>query len=149
MRWKELNDYWITGSLLMFKFKILAYLLFILIAISSSLIAKDNYSIASSPKDTSYYILSKSIEQIINNNPNSKYSMKTLPTVGSVGNIKMLLNRKADFAIIQNDIAFFAKNGLSSFRVKENRLRLVMPMFKEPIFLTRKPCSHSFLIVFT
>jgi len=91
------------------------------------------FTIASSPKGTSYYILAQSISDIAR--VENQQEILPLATNGSVENIKLLLNKKADFAIVQNDIAFFAKNAHQPFIEHNDNLQLVLPLFKEPIFV--------------
>ena len=108
-----------------------------------SVMGKEKISVASSPKHISYYMLAKSMSDIFDTK-NIDYQIKPLATHGSVENINMLLKGKADMAIVQNDVAYFAKNGLRSFSTKNNNLRIVLPLFKEPIFiLTRLQNVHD------
>ena len=94
----------------------------------------DTYKIASSPKGISYYTLVQSMNEI-EDGENQKNHFIPIQTNGSVENIKKLLNHQVDFAIVQNDIAFFAKYGHLPFLQKNTNLRIVIPFFKEPIFL--------------
>ena len=117
------------------KIKALQFILIVLMI--NILSASENIKVASSIADTSYYNVVKSMEAIFSENK-SEYTIVPIETQGSVENIKKLINHEADFAIVQNDIAFFAKNGLSSFDSKEENLRIIIPLFKEPIFLLTK-----------
>jgi len=92
-----------------------------------------SYQIASSPKGTSYYILAQSISNLAKNE--NIQDIVPLATNGSVENIKLLLAKKVDFAIVQNDIAFFAKNAHQPFLEYNDNLQLILPLFKEPIFV--------------
>jgi voltage-gated potassium channel len=89
--------------------------------------------IASSPKHTSYYILAKSISDLAK--ANNIQEVVPVATNGSVENIKQLLGKKVDLAIVQNDIAFFAKNAHQPFLDDHDNIQLVLPLFKEPIFV--------------
>ena len=89
--------------------------------------------VASSPINTSYYNLAVSMGDIIENESSEK--IVVLPTNGSVENIKELLVKNVDLAIVQNDIAFFAKNGHQPFYEPHGNLKLILPLFKEPIFV--------------
>jgi len=117
----------------MIKFKHIIFLYFVFIKI---LFSMDTYNIASD-ENLTYYQLAVSINQLLKENSNIKLNILT--THGSVDNIKKLRSQKVDFAIVQNDVAFFAENGIGSFKSKYNDLRLVLPFYKEPIFiLSRK-----------
>jgi len=105
---------------------------FILILISTFLFTAP-LKIASSPKDTSYYNLAQSIKYIYLNNNFNK--IIPLATHGSVENIQKLLSKKVALAIVQNDIAFFASSAHAPFIKSNENLRLVLPLFKEPIFI--------------
>jgi len=112
---------------------IIIYLILVLF-FASNVYTKETIRIASSPPNISYYKVVKSIEEIANEN---KIEITVIPnqTKGSVENINQLLNHEADFAIVQNDISFFAQEGLPPFTKKTDKLRIVLPLFKEPIFL--------------
>jgi len=89
--------------------------------------------VASSPINTSYYNLAVSMDSILKSKNSKK--LVVIPTHGSVENIKKLLTKDVDLAIVQNDIAFFAKNGHQPFLESHDNLKLVLPLFKEPIFV--------------
>lgn len=110
--------------------------IFVILSICANVVlfAADTVKVASSPTDTSYYELAKSMKTVFSGN-RSKLTILPIETRGSVDNIKRLINHEVDLAIVQNDIAFFARNGLSSFESEEESLRIVIPLFKEPIFL--------------
>jgi TRAP transporter TAXI family solute receptor len=98
--------------------------------------------IASSPKGTSYYVLAQSISNV--EKIEKKQEILPVATNGSVENIKLLLEKKVDLAIVQNDIAFFAKNAHQPFINQHNNLQLILPLFKEPIFvITNKKGINS------
>jgi len=123
------------------KIKPIRFVLMILMI--NLLSATENIKVASSVADTSYHNVVKSMATIFNENK-SEYTFIPIETQGSVDNIKRLINHEADFAIVQNDIAFFAENGLSLFTSKEENLRIVIPLFVEPIFLlTKIPNVHN------
>lgn len=98
------------------------------------LIYADTYKVASSVEGVSYYTVVQSMNDIADAN-NHTIHFLPLQTNGSVQNIKMLLANKADFAIVQNDIAFFAQYGHLPFLEPNDTFRIVLPLFKEPIFL--------------
>ncbi|MGB9963568.1 TAXI family TRAP transporter solute-binding subunit [Halobacterium sp. CBA1126] len=56
-----------------------------------------------------YYPLSNEIKTIVE--ANTDYSLNVQSTGASVENVGSLADASADFALIQNDIAYFAKNG--------------------------------------
>jgi len=71
-------------------------------------------------------------------------ALEVIETPGSVDNVIKLASGEIDLAIVQNDIAFFAENGLDPFDIKINGLRGIMTFYLEPIFvITNDP---SFII---
>ena len=56
-----------------------------------------------------YYPLSNEIKQVVESN--TDFSLQVRSTGASVENVGSLSDGSADFALIQNDVAFFAKNG--------------------------------------
>ena len=98
-----------------------------------SIIFSDALKIASSPEGTSYYILAQSIANVVQSQDKEK--ILPIATNGSVENINKLLLNEVDVAIVQNDIAFFAKNAHQPFLEHNDNLQLILPLFKEPIFV--------------
>ena len=125
-------------------FKIIFYIL-VLLFLTNVLFAVETIKIATDT-NSSYTRLSKSINTIFVNN--SSFNVDTVNTKGSVENIKQLLDKKVDFAIVQNDTAFFARHGLNVFNKKSEELKSIIPLFKEPIFiLTRIRTIDDILMV--
>jgi len=85
-------------------------------------------------KGGNYYNLGLSIKSLLKNN-NFNYQIEVIPTEGSTDNINKLLNKEIDFAIVQNDIAFFAENGLHPFDKPVDDLYAIMSIYHEPIFI--------------
>ena len=66
-------------------------------------------------------------------------ALTTLPSEGSVGNIRLLTDRRAQFALVQNDIARSAYAGGGRFAGAPQRdLRVVASLFPETIQLVTK-----------
>jgi TRAP transporter TAXI family solute receptor len=66
-------------------------------------------------------------------------ALTTLPSEGSVGNIRLLNDRRAQFALVQNDIAQNAYAGTGRFAGAPQRdLRVVASLFPETIQLVTK-----------
>ena len=106
--------------------------IFIFFLWTNILFASNSINIATDTNST-YTTLAKSINRILVDN--SDLSVKIVSTKGSVENIQKLLNKKVDFAIVQNDTVFFARNALGIFNNKEEGIQSVIPLFKEPIFI--------------
>jgi len=107
--------------------------IFLLLIIGNLVAFSAVLNIASGAKDANYYVLAKSMNNIARKSKNQK--IIPIITKGSVENIKKLLSKKVDLAIVQNNIAFFAKNAHQPFVKYNENLRLVLPLFKEPIFI--------------
>src|SRR5699024_3634932 len=68
-----------------------------------------------------YYPLSNEIKQIVQSN--TDFSLQVRSTGASVENVGSLSDGSADFALIQNDIAYFAKNGTGIDAFKDNAIK--------------------------
>jgi hypothetical protein len=81
-----------------------------------------------------YFPLSNEIKQIVEEN--SDYKLQVQSTGASVENVGSLKSGDADFALIQNDVAYFAKNGTGIDAFKGNavgNLRGVATLYPETI----------------
>jgi TRAP transporter TAXI family solute receptor len=81
-----------------------------------------------------YYPLSNEFKQIIEDN--TSYRIQVQSTGASVENVGSLANGSADFALIQNDVAYFAKNGTGIDVFQDNpieNLRGVATLYPETI----------------
>ncbi|WP_435345511.1 TAXI family TRAP transporter solute-binding subunit [Haloarchaeobius sp. HRN-SO-5] len=81
-----------------------------------------------------YFPLSNEFKQIVE--ANSEYKLQVQSTGASVENVGSLGNGSADFALIQNDVAYFAKNGegIDAFRGNPvETLRGVATLYPETI----------------
>ena len=94
---------------------------------------KRNFSIATGGTAGTYYPLGVAIAEILN---------KTLPNVqataqstgATIANINMLKEGSVDIAFVQNDIVYYAANGLEMFEGKKvNNLRGLMTLYPEAI----------------
>jgi hypothetical protein len=81
-----------------------------------------------------YFPLSNEVKQVVENN--SDYKLQVQSTGASVENVGSLKSGDADFALIQNDVAYFAKNGTGIDAFKGNavdNLRGVATLYPETI----------------
>ncbi|NIB99021.1 TAXI family TRAP transporter solute-binding subunit [Halobacterium sp. R2-5] len=67
-----------------------------------------------------YYPLSNEIKTIVE--ANTDYSLNVQSTGASVENVGSLADGSADFALIQNDVAYFAKNGTGIDTFQDNAI---------------------------
>ncbi len=67
-----------------------------------------------------YYPLSNEIKTIVE--ANTDYSLNVQSTGASVENVGSLADASADFALIQNDVAYFAKNGTGIDTFQDNAI---------------------------
>lgn len=102
--------------------------------ISKNVIAEDKpiFNLGTGSTDGEYYALGISIKNILQKN---NISINVIPTKGSIDNIKKLDSGTIDIAIVQNDIAFFYTFGLEPFKTPSDKLRALIPLYTEPIFI--------------
>ncbi|MFC7167128.1 TAXI family TRAP transporter solute-binding subunit [Halospeciosus flavus] len=83
-----------------------------------------------------YYPLSNEIKKIVEDN--TEYKLQVQSTGASVENVGSLMDGSANFALIQNDVAYFAKNGtgIEAFKGEPvENLRGVATLYPETIHL--------------
>jgi TRAP transporter TAXI family solute receptor len=79
-----------------------------------SSLSKTQYTLATGSKSGVYYPIGEALDKILKQtHPNHGFSI--LETAGSMENIKLLIEGKADLALVQNDIAYYAANGEAMF----------------------------------
>jgi len=102
------------------------------------LLSQQTLTIATASKNSTYDKLAQSIKHIVETN--SEYKIEILHTKGSVENIKLLEAKKVQLAIVQNDTASYAKNGLAPFDTPLLDLQMLFSFYDEPIYIiTNKP----------
>ena len=82
-------------------------------------------------KGGNYFRLGESIKNIYDNSVN----IEIVETHGSIDNILKLEKGEIDLAIVQNDIAFLAENGLEPFKEKIKNLTGIMTFYSESIYI--------------
>lgn len=70
--------------------------------------------------------------------------VEVLASAGSVDNVKLLLGRQADFALVQSDIGQRAIRGHDPFPSPLSDLRLVSPLFTEAVHVLRRSGLYIF-----
>lgn len=85
-------------------------------------------------RNGNYYNLGKSIERI-SKEKSKFFRIEVIETQGSVDNIYRINTDEIDIALVQNDIAFSAENGLYPFEKKTTNLTGIMTFYFEPIYL--------------
>jgi len=110
------------------------------VTILLTIISNPTYSDSGAPlklgtasKGGNYYQLGESISSICKNE--NLVDIDVIPTKGSVDNINQLTRGQVDLAIVQNDIAFLAENGLYPFAHKIKDLRGIITFFFEPVYI--------------
>lgn len=113
----------------------LRFLLFLLIFVFDVFSSPEvTLKLGTATKGLHYYNLGLSIKKICESKiPGLK--IEVLPTEGSVSNILLLKEKKIDLAIVQNDIAFFAEQGVQPFGRQIKGLRGILCFYAEPIFI--------------
>ena len=110
-------------------------LLLILFVLLSSSQAEETLVISSGVKGQGYYNLATSIEKILKEH-NFSYALQNRVSLGSAQNLQRLANGEVELAIVQSDTAFYAENGIYTF--KENpleNLRTIINFYQEPLFI--------------
>lgn len=108
----------------------------ILIIFSLSIVllqANATLKIASANKDDTYDKLAQSIKRIVEKN--SSYKIEIVNTLGSVDNIRRLEKDQVDLAIVQNDAAFYAEEGIGPFSTPLLDLQMLFAFYDEPIYI--------------
>ena len=103
-----------------------------------------NLKVGTASKEGFYYALGQSMTDIVNSSE-KELQVELVSTNGSVDNIEKLSNGELDLAIVQNDIAFFAENGLAPFNTKVENLRGVLSFYSEPIYIVTNDPSINYL----
>jgi len=106
---------------------------FAIVLNASNSVSQNFLKLATATRGGNYFRLGQSIQLICNRQGSIK--IEILETKGSVDNIYRLTNEQADLAIVQNDIAFLAENGLYPFRKSAKNLRGIITFFFEPIYI--------------
>lgn len=91
-----------------------------------------------------YFPLGGAFAEIWNNNiPGANVTSQS--TGASAANINLLFDKKIELALVQNDIAFYAKNGTEMFEGQEfDNLRGIAILYNEPIqLITLDPTIKS------
>lgn len=96
------------------------FTLFWVVALAISLtgcgssLSKTQFTVATGSKSGVYYPIGEALDSILKQaHPN--HGFMVLETAGSIENIKLLTEGKADLALVQNDIAYYAANGEAMF----------------------------------
>lgn len=89
-------------------------------------------------KSGSYFPLGESIKNIFKKNG---FVLEVHETNGSVDNMNLLNEDLLDIIIVQNDIAFFADNGLYPFEQKVENLNGIISFYEEPIYIVTNSAS--------
>lgn len=91
-----------------------------------------------------YYGLGESMSSLFNDSQDG-VPLDVIATNGSVDNIEKLSSGELDLAIVQNDIAFFAENGLAPFNREIEDLRGIISFYSEPIYVVTNDPSIDYL----
>jgi TRAP transporter TAXI family solute receptor len=99
-------------------------------------------NIATGGTGGTYYPLGGAFAEIWNNNIKGfKMNATVQSTGGSVANTNMLKNKEVEFILVQNDVCYYAQEGIILFDQKFPEIRGVMSMFTEPIQLVATASS--------
>ncbi len=112
----------------------------------SNSLSRKEYTIATGSKSGVYYPIGEVLDSILK----TQYpdvTIKVIETDGSVDNIQMLKEGKADMALVQNDIAYYACNGEAMFEGnKVTNISGIATLFPEIIqFIVRKDSNINSL----
>lgn len=102
----------------------------------------DTLRIGTATKGLNYWKLGLSIQEILKD---YNINIKPIITQGSGHNIGLIDSNKVDLAIVQNDIAFFAENGLDPYNDKISHLKGITTFYLEPIFIITNDSQLKYL----
>lgn len=122
-------------------------ILLLLILISTLVLAVENVlslRLGTASKGGAYFPLGKSISAVFDT-AKIPIRIDVIETKGSVDNIIQLSKGKIDIAIVQNDVAFFAENGLSPFNKEIQNLTGILSFYLEPIYVLTNDFSIYYL----
>jgi len=123
------------------KIKIFTLSLFLLVSTSALCQSNNTLRFGTALKSGSYYPLGESIKKLLHE---EGIEIEVIETNGSVDNFNLLARDSLEFAIVQNDIAFFADNGLYPFDETLKDLNGIITFYKEPIYIiTNNPLLVS------
>jgi hypothetical protein len=97
--------------------------------------------LAGGSKGTPYYRFSVLLADQLNRNMGEGLKVSVIPTQGSVEGLNLIAKNKADFAIVQSDIAFYAHRGKNFFQLNRS-FELVYPLFLEHVWIISKTRSN-------
>ena len=127
------------------KIKIIVYILLSFLSFSmvpNSTRISDNLVLGTATEGGNYFKLGTSIKSV--SNQTAEISLDMISTQGSVDNIIKLRKGEVNIAIVQNDIAFLAENGLYPFSERIRNLTGIMTFYAEPVFLiTNNSTIHN------
>lgn len=111
-----------------------------------SSLSKPQFSLATGSKSGVYYPIGEALDSILKQaHPNNSFNI--IETAGSIENIGLLVEGKADLALVQNDIAYYAANGEAMFAGKKvTGLSGIATLFPEVVqIIVRKETGISSL----
>lgn len=114
----------------------LKFLVFLAILINPlQTFSQDTLIIGTGSTVGTYYGVGKKIAQVVRDSF-PEICIKSIQTRASVHNIRLLDQDSIDFAIVQNDVAYYAENAVNAFGDERpyKNIRGVYPLFREPIY---------------
>ena len=93
--------------------------------------------LAAGVKGQQYYKFSVLLAEQLNRNMNAGLKVSVIPTQGSVEGLNLIAKNKADFAVVQSDVAYYAYNGKNFFQTNRS-FKLVAPLFWEHVWIISK-----------
>jgi len=117
-----------------FKYFVLLFLIFILINISFSQEIKKTFVMFTGREHGTYFPVGQLLVNIIKKeNPSLNFLCE--PSNGSLDNAHLISTNRADFAIIQSDVAYYLYEGRRIFNFPYKKLRIITSLYKEVIHL--------------
>lgn len=114
----------------------LKFLVFLAILINPlHTFSQDTLIIGTGSTVGTYYGVGEKIAQVVRDSF-PEICIKSIQTRASVHNIRLLDKDSIDFAIVQNDVAYYAENAVNAFNNEKpfKHIRGVYPLFREPIY---------------
>ena len=96
-------------------------------------VQKQEWVLATSQEGSQVYHTGETLGQLLAGDT-PRLLIRLLPTNGSVANVELLRQKKADLALLQNDVAYEAQTGSGLFKNRQlKNLQLLGTLFTEPV----------------
>lgn len=108
-------------------------MLVVLTGCCSKSFSRDSFKIATGSRSGVYYPIGDALNRILSEHY-ADITLEVIETGGSIQNLELLTEGKVDFALVQNDIAYYAANGKAMFADSSiNNIEGIATLFPEVV----------------